>query len=226
MIQRLLARRHDARRGIKAAARSSVAVFVLAATSAVTSLLISAPAALLWPSSAQAGMEEGRAKAQVCAACHGADGNSAIPTTPSLAGQPRQFIVTALYMFREGRRKNEQMTPFTEKLTNADLNDLALFFSAQKMTPPTRKAEGDTAARGKAVTEKNNCVACHTPALVGQQHIPRLAGQHKPYTLEALKQFKSGARADMDGTMASAVQGLAVDELEMIAEYLSTLVAP
>ena len=201
-------------RGIKTAATSSAAVFILAATTFCV------------PFNANAGMEEGRAKAQVCAACHGADGNSPTPTIPSLAGQPRQFIVTALFMFREGRRKNDQMTPFTEKLTNADLNDLALFFSSQKMTPPTRKPEGDTAARGKAVTEKNNCVACHTPALVGQQHIPRLAGQHKPYTLEALKQFKSGARADMDGTMASAAQGLAADELEMIAEYLSTLVAP
>jgi cytochrome c553 len=74
---------------------------------------------------AQAGLEEGRVKAQVCVACHGVDGNSAIPTIPSLAGQPRQFIVTALYMFREGTRKNDMMTAFTEKLTNADLNDLA-----------------------------------------------------------------------------------------------------
>ncbi len=80
--------------------------------------------------------------------------------------------------------------------------------------------------RGRAVTEKNNCVACHAATLVGQQHIPRLAGQHKPYLLEQLKAFKASTRADLDGTMTSAAQGLAHDELEMIAEYLSTLVAP
>ena len=175
---------------------------------------------------AQAGMEEGRAKSQVCAGCHGVDGNSVIQTLPSLAGQPRQFITQALFMFREGQRKNEQMAPFVDKLSNADLNDLAQYFSAQKLTPPTRKPEGDTVARGRAVTEKNNCVACHTATLVGQQHIPRLAGQHKPYLLEQLKAFKAATRADLDGTMTSAAQGLALDELEMVAEYLATFVAP
>ena len=176
--------------------------------------------------SAHAGLEEGRAKSQVCAACHGPDGNSGIPTIPSLAGQPRQFITQALFMFREGQRKNEQMTPFAAKLSNADLNDLAQYYAAQKMTPPTRQPNPDIVARARAVTEKNNCVACHTATLVGQQHIPRLAGQHKPYLLEQLKAFKASTRADLDGTMTSAAQGLAVDELEMVAEYLATLVAP
>ena len=176
--------------------------------------------------SAHAGLEEGRAKSQVCAACHGPDGNSVIPTIPSLAGQPRQFITQALFMFREGQRKNEQMTPFAAKLSNADLNDLAQYYAAQKMTPPTRQPNADIVARARAVTEKNNCVACHTATLVGQQHIPRLAGQHKPYLLEQLKAFKASTRADLDGTMTSAAQGLAVDELEMVAEYLATLVAP
>ena len=176
--------------------------------------------------SAHAGLEEGRAKSQVCAACHGPDGNSVIPTIPSLAGQPRQFITQALFMFREGQRKNEQMTPFAAKLSNADLNDLAQYYAAQKMTPPTRQPNADIVARARAVTEKNNCVACHTATLVGQQHIPRLAGQHKPYLLEQLKAFKASTRADLDGTMTSAAQGLALDELEMVAEYLATLLAP
>ena len=198
------------RRGRKAVALKIAAVFAFAALSL----------------SAHAGLEEGRAKSQVCAACHGLDGNSAIPTIPSLAGQPRQFITQALFMFREGQRKNEQMTPFAAKLSNADLNDLAQYYAAQKMTPPTRQPNADIVARARAVTEKNNCVACHTATLVGQQHIPRLAGQHKPYLLEQLKAFKASTRADLDGTMTSAAQGLAVDELEMVAEYLATLVAP
>ena len=210
MISVLRARLLTAQRGRKTAALKMAAVFVLAALTPTV----------------HAGLEEGRVKSQVCAACHGVDGNSVIPTIPSLAGQPRQFITQALFMFREGRRKNDQMTPFAEKLSNADLNDLAQYFSAQKLTPPTRQPEPGIVARGQAVTEKNNCVACHTATLVGQQHIPRLAGQHKPYLLEQLKQFKAATRADMDGTMTSAAQGLAVDELDMVAEYLSTFVAP
>ena len=177
-------------------------------------------------SHAYAGVEEGRAKAQVCVACHGADGNSVIPTIPSIAGQPRQFIVTALYMFREGRRTNDAMAPFAAKLSNADLNDLAAYFNAQKMTAPTGQASQETVAKGWAVTAANNCVACHTAALTGQQQIPRLAGQHKPYLLAQLKAFKAGIRGDLDGTMTSAAQGLVVEELDLLADYLSTLQAP
>ncbi|MCY7369815.1 MAG: cytochrome c4 [Polaromonas sp.] len=173
-----------------------------------------------------AGLEEGRAKAQVCAACHGADGNSPSPEIPSLAGQPAQFIVSALYMFREGRRVNAQMTPFVEKLSNADLNDLSLFYASLRLAPPKLKMPDDQVARARAVTEKNNCVACHTPTFVGQQHIPRVAGQHKAYLLTQLKGFKAGTRADIDGTMTSAAQGLAADELELVADYLSSFSPP
>ena len=129
-------------------------------------------------------------------------------------------------MFREGRRVNDQMTPFVEKLSNADLNDLALYFSSQKLSAPLRKADATTVAKAREITERNNCTACHTATLVGQQHIPRLAGQHKEYLLEQLKSFKAAKRADYDGTMTSAAQGLTVEELEPLAEYLSTLVAP
>ena len=175
---------------------------------------------------AWAGAEEGKAKAQVCAACHGADGNSPTPVVPSIAGQPKQFIVTALYMFREGRRASALMAPFAEKLSNTDLNDLAAWYSAQKLAAPTKKAVPDNVALGKAITEKNNCVACHTATLVGQQHIPRLAGQHYDYLLDQLKQFKASTRGDFDGTMTSAAQALTPADIEVLAQYLSTLVAP
>lgn len=176
--------------------------------------------------SANAGLEEGRQKSQVCAACHGADGNSPNPAVPSLAGQPRQFLVTALFMFREGRRKDPQMSPFAEKLSNADFNDLALFYTSQKMAPPTRKTAPEKMAQGKAISEKNNCTACHTASLVGQQQMPRLAGQHYEYLLEQLKQFKATTRGDMDGTMTSAAQALSPADIEVLADYMSALALP
>ena len=192
---------------------------------AMLRVVVAAALAMVAPL-AHAGMEEGRQKAQVCGACHGADGNSTIPTIPSLAGQPKQFIVSALFMFREGRRKNDQMTPFVEKLKNADLNDLALFFSSQKMTAPTRATASENVALGKAITEKNNCVACHTATLTGQQHIPRLAGQNIDYLREQLKLFRASTRADFDGTMTSAVQGLTPGDIEILADYLSGMAVP
>lgn len=170
-----------------------------------------------------AALEEGRLKSQVCAACHGVDGNSLSPNIPSLAAQPKQFIVTALYMYREGKRKNEVMSVFAEKLTNADLNDLAQYYSSQKLTQPVELSDTAVLEKGREITQKNNCVACHTASLVGQQHIPRLAGQHQPYLLEQLKLFKAAQRGDFDGTMTSAAQGLLSEELEVLSQYLSGL---
>lgn len=193
-------------------------VSALAAAAAVA-LYAGAPAAF-------AGIEEGRAKAQACAACHGADGNSPVPSFPSIAGQPRQFIEMSLIMFREGRRINEAMKPLVDKMSNADVRDLAQFFASQKMAAPAAQGTPEVAARGKAITEANNCVQCHTATLTGQQHIPRLAGQHRDYLLAQLKGFKAGTRADFDGTMTSAAQALAPADLELVADYLATLAAP
>ena len=176
--------------------------------------------------SAQAGADEGRAKAQVCSACHGADGNAVVAGTPSLAGQPRQFIVQALFMYREGTRKNAVMSPLAQSLSNADLNDLAAWFSSQKMAAPKKQTDAARAEKARAITEQNNCIACHAANLGGQQHIPRLAGQDQAYLLEQLKGFKASTRADLDGTMTSAAQALAAEDLELIADYLSTRVVP
>ena len=176
--------------------------------------------------SAQAGADEGRAKAQVCSACHGADGNAVVAGTPSLAGQPRQFIVQALFMYREGTRKNAVMSPLAQSLSNADLNDLAAWFSSQKMAAPKKQTDAARAEKARAITEQNNCIACHAANLGGQQHIPRLAGQDQAYLLEQLKGFKASTRADLDGTMTSAAQALAAEDLELIADYLSTRAIP
>lgn len=185
-----------------------------------------AAALLLLAPPAQADLAAGQQKAQVCIACHGAEGKSTNPMFPVLAGQPRQFLVSALFQFREGKRKNEQMTPFTANLSNADLNDLAQYFNAQAAPPPARKSSAEMAAAGRALTERNNCTACHGAALLGQQHIPRIAGQHMDYLRTQLSGFKASTRADMDGTMTSAAQGLSAQDIEVLSDYLSGLGTP
>jgi cytochrome c553 len=167
--------------------------------------------------------DAGPEKAQVCVACHGPQGNSTNPAVPSLAGQPHQFIVTALFLFREGNRKDPQMTPIAANLSNADLNDLAAYFSAQKSVPSERTVEPGKASAGKRLSEKYYCVQCHGPSLLGQQHIPRLAGQQAEYLRTQLRGFKSSTRFDMDGVMTSAAQGLSDADIEVLADYLSGL---
>ena len=162
-------------------------------------------------------------KAAMCAACHGAQGNSTNPAMPSLAGQPKQFITTQLIMFREGNRKDPQMSPVAASLSNADINDFGTYFSAQTPAPPARQMDPDKVAASRRLTEQHHCVSCHGPELKGQQHIPRLAGQQAVYLRAQLRGFKASTRFDMDGTMTSAAQPLSGKDIDMLAEYLSGL---
>ena len=161
-------------------------------------------------------------KAQVCVACHGPAGVSANPTAPSLAGQPAQFVATQLLMFREAKRKDPQMSPFAANLSNADINELAEYFAAQKLTLPAAgvSPEAETGAR---LARQLNCVQCHGPTLMGQQHIPRLAGQQREYLKTQLRGFKAQTRFDMDGQMTSAAQPLSDPDIEALANYMAGL---
>jgi len=159
----------------------------------------------------------------LCVACHGAGGNSTNSAVPSIAGQPRQFITTALYMFREGYRKDAQMSPVAAQLSNADFNELAGHFSGQAPAPPRHQARPENAAAGPALTQKFNCTQCHGPRLLGQQQMPRLAGQQFDYLRDQLRAFKAGKRGEMDGNMTAAAQPLSDKDIEVLADYLSGL---
>jgi cytochrome c553 len=173
-----------------------------------------------------ADIQAGQQKAQVCVACHGPAGNSVNPAIPSLAAQPQQFIVTQLFMFRDGKRTDAQMSPFAANLSNADLNDLAAYFSAQPHAPPAHALDADKTAAGRRIAEQYNCVACHGSTLMGQQHIPRLVGQQAEYLRTQLRGFKAGTRFDMDGNMTSAAQALSPADIDLLADYLSGLGSP
>jgi cytochrome c553 len=165
----------------------------------------------------------GESKAKVCTACHGPAGVSIDPAYPILAGQPAQAISIALFQFREGKRKNPLMSPIAANLTNKDLNELAAYFSAQKAPPPKQTMTEEVAAKGKALTLQHACIACHGAKLQGQHQMPRLAAQHRNYLRDQLIAFKDGSRLDMDGTMTSAVQSLAPQDIDILADYISAL---
>ncbi len=191
---------------------------------AAAAAFIAALPPVFWiEAAAGADIEAGRQKAQVCVACHGPSGNSANPVMPSLAGQPAQFISTELFQFREGNRKDPQMTPMAANLSNADMNDLAAYFSAQKPAPPTHKTDPANAAAAPALAQKFNCTQCHGPALLGLQHIPRLAGQQFEYLKTQLRGFKAQTRADLDGNMTSAAQALTDKDIDVLVDYIAGL---
>jgi cytochrome c553 len=163
----------------------------------------------------------GMQKAQVCVACHGAEGNSVNPAVPSLAGQPAQFVATQLVMFREGNRKDAQMSPFATGLSNTDLNNIAAYFSSRKLTTPAANPNAGDNEAGARLARQFNCVQCHGLTLMGLQHIPRLAGQQSEYLKTQLRGFKASTRFDMDGQMTSAAQALSDADIEILAKYLA-----
>jgi cytochrome c553 len=76
--------------------------------------------------------EAGKEKSRTCAACHGADGNSATGDFPRLAGQHYDYLVKAMRDYKTGKRKNAIMAPQVDKLTQRDFEDLAAYYSHQQ----------------------------------------------------------------------------------------------
>jgi cytochrome c553 len=169
-----------------------------------------------------ANIEAGKEKAQTCMACHGPGGNSNNTEIPSLSGQPAQAISTALFRYREGNRKNPIMSPMAADLSNADMNNLAAYFSSVKRTT-THVTNEKNLALGPELANKYNCTQCHGPQLLGLQHIPRIAGQQHQYLITQLRGFKQQTRSDMDGNMSSAAANLTDADIVILADYIAGL---
>ena len=97
-------------------------------------LALMAISALTVSATAMAGGDaaKGKAKAAVCGACHGADGISKSPVWPNLKGQKAAYIVAQLKAFKSGARKNAMMAPQVKALSDADMANLAAYFSGLK----------------------------------------------------------------------------------------------
>jgi len=167
--------------------------------------------------------QAGAAKAKPCAECHGEGGRSTDPKVPSLAGQPPLYIEYQLIQYHDERRKDARMSPFAEKLSNADMKDLAAYFSTQQPAKPAFTPDPAKVAAGKAITAALHCNSCHRPDFKGQNHIARLTGQHYEYLVKELRGFKNGTRPDIDGMMASSAQPLTDDDIVNVAHYLASL---
>jgi cytochrome c553 len=171
-------------------------------------------------------VEAGRAKSVACGACHGPDGNATMPGTPSLAGQPTMFTHWQLIKYRDGRRKDPQMSPLAEKLTDEDMADLAAFYAAQKPKRRPAKLDAQKVEDGKKAAVYYQCTSCHRTDLGGHEQIPRLAGQDLDYLRKLIRGFKERTASDLDGTMTMAAVPLAQEDIESLAQFLASLGDP
>ena len=163
------------------------------------------------------------AKAQVCAACHGQNGNSTDPQYPVLARQNARYIYLQLKDFKEGRRHDPQMDPMAAPLSRDDMLALADYFSKQKQAPVGFKADPAKVAAGRKKSDEVLCPMCHLGEFAGQNEIPRVAGQHYQYVKKQLSDFKARRRTNDAGNMTAVAGTLSDDDIENLAQYIANL---
>jgi cytochrome c553 len=162
-------------------------------------------------------------KAETCFACHGQNGNSQNPAYPILAGQSWRYIYIELKDFKEGRRSDPEMSPKAGDLSRDDMIALGNFFAAQKPLPIGFKADGARVEAGRKVSDAVLCPMCHLGAFVGQNEIPRVAGQYPQYIKKQLNDFKAKRRTNDAGNMTSVAGTLSDDDIENLAHYIANL---
>jgi cytochrome c553 len=163
------------------------------------------------------------ARAAVCTACHGEAGRSAIPQNPILAGQTARYLYLQLRDFQEGRRSDPQMSPMVVGLSRDELRELADYFAAQKPAPQAFKADPEKARLGKLKAEETLCTMCHLGGFLGQNEIPRVAGQHYDYVVKQLRDFKARKRTNDAGNMTSVSNTLSDADIENLGHFLAGL---
>jgi cytochrome c553 len=173
---------------------------------------------------------------QVCAACHGADGNSPTPANPKLAGQAPEYLEKQLLNFKavQGKkpeRDNAVMMGMAATLSADDVRNVAAYFAAQKPAGGASRSRelvftGQKLYRGgNPVTGLPACAGCHGPNGAGvPAQYPRLAGQYAEYTLAQLKAFHDGQRANDTNRMMRAIAGKMTDaEMQAVSDYIAGL---
>jgi cytochrome c553 len=154
----------------------------------------------------------GKDAAASCAGCHGDQGVSGAPLTPSLAGQDAQYTVAALQAYKGGLRNDETMKGLTASLDNNAMKNLAAYYAAQEPKAPN--------VRKPLTTEEwaQRCDRCHgVNGNSTDPRLPMLAGQRADYLRKALQGYR--ARTRKSNEMAAMSDGLSEDDLDNLAAY-------
>jgi cytochrome c553 len=158
-----------------------------------------------------------------CNGCHGGETGAAMPNIPSLAGQPPDFQVLQLILFRERLRNAPPMPDLVQGMTDDEFENLATYFAGIKRVPPEDLGARDEAlvGRGQALSQQMRCGVCHLPDYRGREQIPRLAGQREDYLLRTLREYRDNKRVGTDTSMNAVVYAVPDADLSALAHYLA-----
>jgi len=183
------------------------------------------------PTIASGNADDGKAAAATCAACHGADGVSATGEFPNLAGQGAPYTYKQLTEFKSGARVNPVMLGMVAPLSDQDMHNLAAYYA--ELPAPQESAQDVNLELGRQIFQGGitsigvpACMSCHAPDGAGNDaaKFPRLGGQKAAYVASALKNFRSGNRANDPGKMMRMVaERLSDAEIEAVANYVQGL---
>lgn len=165
----------------------------------------------------------------VCAACHAADGNSAIPVNPKLSQQHPEYLVKQLQEFKSGKRANAVMSGMAAILSDQDMLNVAYWLNTKTAKPGFAKDKelvslGERIYRGGiADRQVPACAGCHSPNGAGiPSQFPRLAGQHADYAVAQLTAFRDGIRKN-SLQMTGVAAKMNDREIRAVADYVAGL---
>jgi cbb3-type cytochrome c oxidase subunit III len=210
---------------IAAAAATSLSVFANTAKPETAAPVVATPAPV-----AKVDLAKGEASfGAVCAACHGADGNSGTPAYPKLAQQHPEYLVKQLQEYKSGKRANAIMSGFASTLSEQDMKNIAFWVASKKGKPGFAKEKelvtlGERIYRGGiADRQVPACAGCHAPNGSGiPAQYPRLSGQHAEYTDAQLKMFRDGSRKN-SLQMTQVAAKMNDREIKAVADYIAGL---
>ncbi|MNQ45855.1 Cytochrome c4 precursor [compost metagenome] len=174
----------------------------------------------------------GQGKVVMCGACHGADGNSAAPNFPKLAGQGERYLLKQLNDIKSGTRQVVEMTGLLNNLSDQDLADISAYYASQSMSvgaaDPKLVERGEALFRGGKLNEgMPACTGCHSPNGAGLDAAgyPQLGGQHAGYVAKQLTDFREGNRTN-DGDsmiMRGIAAKLSNKDIEAVSSFIQGL---
>jgi cytochrome c553 len=197
----------------------------------VPAALIAAACAIALPAAAALSAEDLARATEIvmgkCFICHGAEGESASPVFPRLAGQHANYIARQLEDYRSGRRTSSAMQPMVEGLSSEEFQLLGAFFESRPVQPHTVD-DPELAQMGRFIYHRGNpysgvasCASCHGNNGHGTPALPRLAGQHAQYTERQLKQFNQRERTNDNAIMHAVANKLTELEVKAVSSYIS-----